>query len=717
MRIQRHLWIVHVLLVFLAALPAATHAASALPVFTMHGNADIDGRWEGHITLPGMKLGIEVTLSRPRAEGAGWTGTITIPLQQAKDLPLDHFDISGTSAKFSIKDVPGNPTFIGEISGDGASISGDFEQGGGRFKFEIKRAGEAAKASADALSDFASWIDAAAEAWMVPGIAVAVVRGDDIIFTHTYGHRDIDKKLPVTPGTLFAIGSSTKAFTTAVMASLADEGLIDWEKPVRTFMPEFALQNEDAAAGMTPLDLVTHRSGMPRHDLMWYNSPFSRDEILRRLRYLPLNKEPRTTFQYNNLMYLAAGCLSEKVAGKSWEELVRERLFEPLGMKRSNFSVAESEKDADFAVPYEERDDVLRKMKFRDITTIGPAGSINSTVLEMARWASLHLSDGTREGRRILSKSALDLLHTPAMQMGGVPDPTEDGGVNIGYAPGWFAEVYRGHVLLSHGGNIDGFSALVGFMPRDTYGFVILCNKNGAALPGLVMRHAADRLLGLERRDWNGEALSKRALSKGMLKESESKKAMFRVEGTSPSHALAEYAGEYEHPGYGVATVSKSGEGLSFTINGISAPLEHWHYDIFNCGLNERDRTLENSKLRFGMNLAGDISEVRISIEPAVDDIVFVRRPSAELSDPALLARFEGEYQLGPQTVRIVTRRGVLFANVPGQPEYELTPQVGRAYALKGMSGFNVRFTLPQDGPATEAIFIQPNGVFVAKRK
>ncbi len=685
--------------------------ACVIPSAMVHESVDPAGRWEGAVEVPGTKLGVEVTLAK---EGEGWKGTISIPMQGAKDLPLEKIEVMGKAVKFTISGIPGAPTFQGVLADDGSTIAGDFKQGGASLKFSLKRAGESAKAAADTLADFKPWLDTAREAWKVPGVAMAVVKGEKIIFNEGSGFRDIEGKKPVTTNTLFAIGSSTKAFTTATLATLADEGKLDWDAPVRKYLPEFALADETIAAHMTPLDLVTHRSGLPRHDLMWYNAPFTREEIVRRLRYLPANKELRTTFQYNNLMYLTAGYMAGKIAGKPWEDLVRERLFVPLNMLSSNFSVKDSQATDDFALPYEEHKDEIRRQNFRDISAAGPAGSINSTSGDMARWASFHLSNGEWNGKKVLGSGSLDKLHTPQMTLSVLPDPTDSGSIEVGYAMGWFVEVYRGHTLIQHGGNIDGFSAMVAFMPQDKLGFVVLTNKNGTGFTTVAMKHAIDRLLGLERRDWSEEGLAKSNAAKAMGKEAEAKKAAFRVSGTSPTHPLKDYAGEYEHPGYGIAKVEFDGGALKLTINSIATPLEHWHYDTFNGLRNEADAIFENSKVQFSLSVQGDVAELHLATDPTMEDTVFKRKADADLSDPKLLAKFAGEYMLGPQKVKIEARQTTLFLSVPGQPEYELVPATGRGYTLKGLSGFSARFTQNDDGTVKEVTFIQPNGNFTA---
>jgi CubicO group peptidase (beta-lactamase class C family) len=192
-----------------------------------------------------------------------------------------------------------------------------------------------------ALQKIRSYIDTSMKVWGTPGLAVGIVKDGKVILAEGFGKRDVEKNLPVTPKTRFILGSTTKAFTTMAMGILVDEGKLDWDKPVSSYLPQFKLMNEYATLHATPRDLATHRTGLPRHDIVWANAAFSLPELVESLQYLEPSRDFRTTFQYNNLMYIAAGCLVGRVSGSSWEEVVRERIFEPLGMADSGCTVPE----------------------------------------------------------------------------------------------------------------------------------------------------------------------------------------------------------------------------------------------------------------------------------------------------------------------------------------------------------------------------------------
>ena len=267
-----------------AALAALTAAAR---VFAAPGAPSPEGRWQGAIELPGQKL--EVVVRIAAGEGGVWSGEIDIPAQGARHLPLSAFDVAASGAiRFSIAGIPGEPTFRGTLSSDGAgaTLAGEFTQAGQKFPFRLARAAAAAVSSTKALDGFDAFVDGALQTWNGPGLAVAIVQDGEVVRAKGYGVRDVARNLPVTPDTLFAIGSSTKAFTVMSLAVLVDDGKLDWDTPVQTYLSRFALQDECASAGMTPRDLVTHRSGLPLHDLVWYNAPLTRAELFERLRYL-----------------------------------------------------------------------------------------------------------------------------------------------------------------------------------------------------------------------------------------------------------------------------------------------------------------------------------------------------------------------------------------------------------------------------------------------
>ena len=690
------------LLFVLAAAPGLPAQAPAL-----------EGHWEGTIVLPTGKLAFDIDFAKG-PDGA-WTGDISIPVQNAKDLPLEAISLSGSDVAFAIKGIPGAPAFKGKISDDGKALSGSFTQNGTLFPFSMTRGSSRKEKARAALAGFDALVERGLKALNVPGAAAAVVVEDEIILAKGYGLRNVEEKRPMTADTLLAIGSASKAFTTFALGALVEQGKMAWDVPVRTYIPWFKLDDPFASERLTPRDLVTHRSGLPRHDLVWYNnSAVTREDLVRRLAFLKPTADLRTRFQYNNLMFLTAGYLAGLLNGKSWEESVRGLVLEPLGMARTNFSVEDSQKDTDFAFPYNEDEKMWKRIPFRNITTVGPAGSINSSVGEMAKWVMVHLNNGTLGDKRILNPQTVEDMHLAHMPTGGTPALAEV--TPADYGLGWFVDSYRGHRRVHHGGNIDGFSALVSFLPADGVGFVVLTNMNGTALPELLVRHASDLILGAETRDWIAQAAAQKQIGDKAGKEAREKAATRRVAGTKPSHELKDYAGTYLHPGYGPIEVVLKDKDLAFVFNGIATPLEHWHYETFS-GKKVEDPTFNAMKLTFRTDPQGRVAALEMPIEPALDPASFVRKPEAKLTDPAYLKKCVGTFALPTQLAVVSLKGDALAIHMTGQPGLDLEPSLGGEFVLKQSRNISVGFKENDKGEITALIFYQPNGVFEAARR
>jgi CubicO group peptidase (beta-lactamase class C family) len=671
------------------------------------------GRWDGAIQLPGQALNISVELVDA---GGRWSGTIDIPAQGAHGLPLEKLAIEPPKVRFAIGGIPGEPTFDGIVAGD--SITGAFMQGGASLPFRLGRQSEAERheteaATAAALDSIRSFLPKALKQWNVPGLAIAIVKGGKVILSEGFGYRDLEGKLPVTPNTLFAIGSSTKAFTAYILGTLVAEDKLDWDEPVITYLPDFKLKDEYATKHITARDLLTHVSGLPRHDMLWYGSSLSRRELFDRLQYLEPTADLRERWQYQNLMFMTAGYLAEQITGKSWETLVRERIFQPLGMGSSNVSIDALKLVAERAIGYNEEKKTLKRMEYRNIDAIGPAGAINSNAVDMSHWVMLQLGRGKYGDTQLLPKEVMATLHAPQVVM---PGGTSSDEILFNlYAMGWMEHAYRGRLLVHHGGNIDGFSAMVSFMPKEDLGVVILTNANGTPLPGVAMFTVYDKLLGYSNVDWNVDALTRaeKGDSLATMMESKENEDVARVPNTRPSHRLPDYAGEYEHPAYGIITIREVRDRLEAAYNGMTAPLEHYHYDVFVTG---GESVMKDTKLQFRTDMKGDIASVVTLLEPSVDPIEFTRRAPAGLSDTTTLRRYVGDYDLAGQTLRVHLVGSKLITSFAGQPDQELLPYKEGEFTLKDAKGFSLRFE-PKEGAVARVVIIQPNGTFTAKKK
>jgi CubicO group peptidase (beta-lactamase class C family) len=475
------------------------------------------------------------------------------------------------------------------------------------------------------LKGFEAFVNRILAEHKVPGVAISIVKDGKLLYAQGFGLKDIQNGLKVTPHTLFGIGSCSKAFTATTMGILVDEGKLEWDKPVRYYMPTFTLSDPVTSEQMKARDLVCHRSGLPRHDKMWYKSPLSRRELFDRLRYLDFSRGFREVYQYNNLMFMTAGILVESVAGGPWEEFARKRILDPLGMTETNFSVEDSRKAADFALPYQESNGKAEAVPFCNVDAIAPAGAINSNVLDMARWVLMNLNKGTfgdKGEKRIISEAALAQIHSPQVV---IPDsPKYDELFYGSYAMGWRIGAYRGHLLVFHGGSIDGFSATVSMMPKAGIGIVLLNNLEDAAINATLAYNIYDRLLGMNPIDWNARINEDQAKAKADAEKTKKESEKDRKPDTKPSHPLEDYVGTYEHPAYGPFAIRKDEDHLAAEFHSMTFALSHFHYDTF---LLKNDLAGLDERLTFIIDSRGDIGSLAIKLEPAVKEIVFQRVP------------------------------------------------------------------------------------------
>lgn len=540
-----------------------------------------------------------------------------------------------------------------------------------------------------ALAEIDSVIEQALQTYKVPGLAVGVVVADEVVLSKGYGFRDVEKKLPVTAETQMPIASMTKQFTVAALGTLVRQGKLDWDKPVREYLPDFRLNNEYATAHATPRDLVTHRIGLPRHDAVWYGSDLSRDQIFHRLQYFPFSRDLRVRFQYNNLLYMTSGYLAGQLAKSSWEELVKGALFTPLGMQRSNFTVAAMRADPNHAEAYElniKREVV--KVEHEPLDTMGPTGSINSSVDEMARYARMMLGGGLFEGKRVLLEADVQSMMQPHMPSGRSLFADVFGFQS--YGMGLFVQTYRGIEIAQHGGNLKGASAMIVLVPSRRIGVVVLANRSATRLRDALPYEIIDRLLGLESAGLLARYRERE--EKGFAEEDAAKSAGVsdRKPNTKPAHALSEYAGDYEHPGYGRIRIGFEQDRLTLGYNRFSTPLDHWHYEVFQAPA-DRQNDLELTRVQFHTDLSGDIASLTTPIEPNVDPISFTRQPPAEMRERKFLNSLAGEYD-GVAPVSIVLRDdNVLQYSVLGNVR-ELIPVRGTYFRIKDLAGTAVEF-------------------------
>ena len=543
---------------------------------------------------------------------------------------------------------------------------------------------------AEALKGIDAVIEQELKTFQVPGVAVAVVVGDEVVLAKGYGLRDVEKKIPMTAETQMPIASVTKQFTVAALATLVRQGKLDWDKPVREYLPDFRMNNEYATSHLTPRDLVTHRTGLPRHDAIWFGTDLTREQIYHRLPFFEFSRDLRVRFQYNNLMFMTAGYLGAQISKSSWEDLVKNALFIPLGMKRSNFSVATMKADANVSQAYElnTKREVVH-IEYQGIDAAGPAGSINSSVDEMARYLRMMLAGGMFEGKQVLLEADVQAMMQPQMPSG--RDFFSDLFGFQNYGMGLFVQTYRGVEIAYHGGNIEGLSALLLLVPSKKIGVVVLANRSGTSLRDALPFEILDRLLGLES---SGLFARHRQLEeKGFAGQDAAKAAgtTDRKPGTKPARPLAEYAGEYLHPGYGPMKIRVEQDRLVVSYNKFTAPLEHWHYEVFQSPA-DRQNPLELTRVQFNSDFSGDVASISVPLEPRVEPIVFTRQPPAEMRDRKFLESLAGEYDNSGVPVTIAVREDNVLQYIILGSVRELIPVRGTYFRLKDLTGVAVEF-------------------------
>ncbi len=468
------------------------------------------------------------------------------------------------------------------------------------------------------IEDFSDFLSERKNEWKIPGMVVGIIKDNKILYAGELGLRDINKDLNVTKDTLFAIGSASKAFTSMAIGILVDEGKLNFDTPIKKYMPDFEMHNKYAEEHLTLRDMLCHRSGIPRHDLLWYNSLLSRKELVDKLKYLEFSKDFRETWQYNNLMYSATGYLIESVTGLTWEEFVKAKIFKPLNMNTTNFSVNISKESKDFSQPYAEEGDKIHQIDFRNLDIIGPAGSINSNLTDMLKWLSLHLNKGKANGKQIISEKTIMQLHFPQIPCQLMPWTLNEIQFSS-YGLGWFIESYRGRKHINHGGNIDGFCSYVSFIPEEKLGVVILSNLGNPFCTFPIAYSIYDKLLGYDYFDWSKKTKDEAAkMFKGTETNNEAVSKISK-ENSTPSHLLEEYEGLYENPGYGTVEIERKDNSLKLTYNNIEYKLSHKCYDIFAMIMMMSNEIT----ITFNYDNNGAINSVSIPFEQSVQDIVF----------------------------------------------------------------------------------------------
>ncbi len=427
-------------------------------------------------------------------------------------------------------------------------------------------------------------IERAREAWHVPGAAVVIVSGDKVLYLNGSGRRTLGQPEPVTADTIFPLASCTKAFTTTLMAMLADEGKLGWDDPVRKHLKDFHLSDPLADGDVRLRDLVSHRTGVGSHDLIWYRAKWDQKEMVRRVSLLPFDRPFRTAMQYQSVMFIAAGQAAENAGKQTWNEMIGTRIFAPLEMKNARTHLPADKKVADRASPHwKNGDGQIETMSFYDFTTPNPAGSIHASARDLAKWIQFHLNAGKHGEKRLVSAANLRATHSPqiVIPMEGSNAEMHPYTQQMSYGMAWVIQDYRGELLVSHAGLIDGFRAHITLLPKRKLGLAILCNLDQTRMNLALSNAIVDMLLKAPDHDWNKHygdivAAEEFAARRRAVEIERSRKG-----GTKPSLPLADYGGKYTEPAYGEAIVKLEAGELVLEWSRFRCKLEHFHFDTF----------------------------------------------------------------------------------------------------------------------------------------
>lgn len=477
-------------------------------------------------------------------------------------------------------------------------------------------------------ADLHSWVERTMHEFQVPGAAVAVVKDGKLVYAKGFGVRELGKPEKVDEHTLFGIASNSKAFTAAALAMLVDEGKLKWDDPITAYLPWFAVNDPYITRELTIRDTLSHRSGLGlgAGDLMFFPpSTLTRDQILQRTRFIKPASSLRSKYAYNNIMFLAAGQVVPAVSGKSWDDFIRERIFQPLKMNESVTSVEAALENANHASPHSKIDGKVVPITWQGMDNAGPAGAIASSVSDLSKWMLLQLNHGTTaEGKELFSQKRSREMWAPAtiVPISDPPKPLAATRPNFAcYGLGWFLRDYHGRKLVYHTGGLTGQVSKTLLVPEEKLGIVVLTNQEQGGAFEAIIYHLLDQYLDLPKTDWTASFSEARKIREKEADEKEQKARLARVANSRPSLDLGGYAGEYKDPWYGTATIELAGGGLVMKFSNsptMMGDLKHWQYDSFV--VHWRDRTIPDAYLWFGLRPDGSIESVKMEpVSPLAD--------------------------------------------------------------------------------------------------
>jgi CubicO group peptidase (beta-lactamase class C family) len=480
--------------------------------------------------------------------------------------------------------------------------------------------------------DLDAYVVSSMKTFDVPGMAVAIVKDGKIIVAKGYGVRKLGDLTPVDEFTLFGIGSNTKAFTTAALATLVDQGKLSWDDPVYQRLPGFVMYDPYVSHEMTIRDLLTHRSGMGLGEgdlLFWPHSTYTREEIIYKLRFMKPASSFRSHYAYDNLLYMTAGQIIPAVTGISWDDYIRQHIFAPLGMNHSNVTNANIKPSDNVAFPHSRMEGKLQVIHFELLDNAGPAGAINSCASDMAKWVQLQLNRGKfadREGHLFSEQRSKEMwspqtilpIGTYAPPLAGLKPTFAD------YALGWALRDYHGRKLVGHTGGVGGFVSRVMLVPEENLGVVVLTNAEEGGTFDSILYHVLDYYFQLPPTDWIAAYKSVKDTDEKEAAESMKKAEAARAADSKPSLPLEKYAGLYNDAWYGPITLRIENGGLVITFDHtptMIGDLQPWQHDTFKA--HWRDRNIEDAFVTFALNPDGSIDNAKMAAVSPLADFSF----------------------------------------------------------------------------------------------
>ena len=549
--------------------------------------------------------------------------------------------------------------------------------------------------------------------WNVPGASIAIVEKNKVLMTKGFGYKDYERKLPATENTLFAIGSCSKAFTAALLSEPISKNTLDLDKPIQWYYPSLQFKTSELNNSVTLRDMLTHRTGLPRHDFAWYSgAATTREGIVQQLKFLEPSSSLRQNFQYNNYMYIAIGALLEKQMGKTWEQQVQEKIFTPLGMVNSTTGNLANQKD--FAYGYKYTNNQIQTLPFLPdyLSGVAPAGGICSNAKDMSNWLLMWTNQGKFDGKDIINNHFYtEAISSQMIVQPNLPTKYTPDYYFFNYGLGWYTANYRGHYGVGHGGNINGFSSFVTFLPTDSIGIFISLNQNNSPLVRVLNNVLIDKMIKAPFRDWN-------MMIKSTINKSATEPAVVSAD-AKPTHKLSSYSGTYTNEGYGTISIKENNGLLEGTFNKWQLNVKHKSYNYFTITLGEKTAVEDGVAMdaEFLVDKEGNITAIKVPFESAVSDIVFNKQ--AQTNKPGIdMKKYVGEYTVLGMTAKIyLSETGILKAVIPGQPEYEMEYIKDEEFAIKGAKGVKVLFSKDTKDAISGFTLVQPNGKFTATKK